>query len=269
VNNNIVRVGLAVAAVVVIAIIAINLLPGTALPGGEPSVSPSAEPSQAAQSAEPSSWTGLAAGPFVIAGTDVPVQVTVDIASPGWSHATDLDYVGKDPEGVDDGTDSPESNGAVLIAWSWPAGTGFNVYGDPCGWSTTIPATPATTPDEIAEAFTSQAQTEPTAPVDVTVGGYAGKVLTLTVPMSYHQEPDVSRDVEFADCDQGLFGYYAAETEPTPSRNVQGPGQIDELWILDVNGSIVILDGFYGPATPAEVIEEIRAMAESATFVAQ
>jgi TolB protein len=40
-NSNIVRAGLAAAAVVVIAIIAINLLPGTALPGGEPSVSPS------------------------------------------------------------------------------------------------------------------------------------------------------------------------------------------------------------------------------------
>jgi hypothetical protein len=49
-NNNIVRVGLAAAAVVVIAIIAINLLPGTAPPGGEPSVSPSVEPSEAAPS---------------------------------------------------------------------------------------------------------------------------------------------------------------------------------------------------------------------------
>jgi NAD(P)-dependent dehydrogenase (short-subunit alcohol dehydrogenase family) len=26
------------------------------------------------------------------------------------------------------------------------------VYGDPCHWTTTIPETPATTPDEIAEA---------------------------------------------------------------------------------------------------------------------
>jgi hypothetical protein len=46
-NNNIVRVGLAAAAVVVIAIIAINLLPGTTPPGSSPSVSPSVEPSAA------------------------------------------------------------------------------------------------------------------------------------------------------------------------------------------------------------------------------
>jgi hypothetical protein len=53
-NNNIVRVGLAVAAVVVIAIIAINLLPGTNPPGsGGPSASPSVEAYEAPPSAEP------------------------------------------------------------------------------------------------------------------------------------------------------------------------------------------------------------------------
>jgi hypothetical protein len=143
---------------------------------------------------------------------------------------------------------------------------GFHVYGDPCLWSTTIPATAANTPDEIAEAFSTQPASEPTAPVDVTVGGYAGKALTLTVPMSYHQQPDVSREVEFADCDQGIFGYYGIEGGLEPERNAQGPGQIDELWILDVNGSVVILDGFYSPATPADLVDELRVMAESATF---
>jgi hypothetical protein len=264
-NNNIVRVGLAAAAVVVIAVIAINLLPGTAPPGGEPSVSPSAEPSEAAvQSAEPSTWIGIASGPFVVADASVPV--TVEITSPGWNHDSGIDYVYKDPDGRDDGLDSPEGNGAGLIAWSWPAGMGFHVYGDPCLWSTTIPATAANTPDEIAEAFSTQPASEPTAPVDVTVGGYAGKALTLTVPMSYHQQPDVSREVEFADCDQGIFGYYGIEGGLEPERNAQGPGQIDELWILDVNGSVVILDGFYSPATPADLVDELRVMAESATF---
>jgi hypothetical protein len=43
-NSNIVRVGLAAAAVVVIAIIAFNLLPGTPAPGGQPTPSASPEP---------------------------------------------------------------------------------------------------------------------------------------------------------------------------------------------------------------------------------
>jgi hypothetical protein len=33
-----------------------------------------------------------------------------------------------------------------------------------------------------------------------------------------------------------------------------------------VNGSIVILDATYSPATPAAVVAELRALAESATF---
>jgi hypothetical protein len=43
--NNFLKIGLAAAAVVVIAIIAINLLPGSPAPGGEPSASPSVSPS--------------------------------------------------------------------------------------------------------------------------------------------------------------------------------------------------------------------------------
>jgi hypothetical protein len=49
-------------------------------------------------------------------------------------------------------------------------------------------------------------------------------------------------------------------------RNAQGAGQIDELWILDVDGSIVILDATYGPAAPVDLVEELRTLAESATF---
>jgi hypothetical protein len=262
--SNFLKIGLAAAAAVVIAVVAFNLLPGSPAPGGEPSASPSVEPS-VAPSAEPSttSWTGLPEGPFVVTSAGDPVQVTVSIASPGWGWVTDFDFVNKD----DDGLDAPETVGVALLAWTWPAGTGFNVYGDPCQWSTTIPATPATTPDEIAAAFGAQALTDASAPVDVTVGGYAGKAVTLQVPMSYHQVPDVPREEEFADCDQNDFVFYGTDRAGAAvERNAQGPGQTDELWILDVDGSIVILDASYGPAAPAELVDELRTLAESATF---
>ena len=262
-NSNFVRVALAVVVVALIAVVGFQFL-GNSNTGGptatetpQPTATPTAtsEPSTTA-------WTGIPEGPFLVAGADAPVQVTVSIASPGWSHGSEVDYLFKD----DDGLDAPESVGAALIAWGWPAGTGFYVYGDPCQWSTTMPETPATTPDEIAAAFAAQALTDATAPVDVTVGGYAGKAITLHVPMSYHQVPDVPREEEFAACDSSLFGLYQATSESEPSRNVQGPGQIDELWILDVDGSIVILDATYGPAAPANLVEELRTLAESATF---
>ena len=140
------------------------------------------------------------------------------------------------------------------------------MYGDPCQWSTTVPETPATTPDEIAAALAAQASRDATAPVDVTVGGYAGKSITLHVPMSF-EVPDATRDEEFADCDQSAFVSYGLEGNETGyERNHQGPGQVDELWILDVDGAIVILDAMYGPAAPAEHVADLRTLAESATF---
>jgi hypothetical protein len=195
-------------------------------------------------------------------GADDPVSITLDIAAPAWYELPGLDAVTKN----DDGLDPPDSVGVALLAWAWPAGTGFNVYGDPCQWLTTIPATPATTPDEIAAAFAGQAQTNATAPIDVTVGGYAGKSVTLQVPMSY-EVPGATREEKFGACDQDVFVFYGTDVaDEEVTRNAQGAGQVDELWILDVDGSIVILDAASSLATPADLVDELRALAESATF---
>jgi hypothetical protein len=264
--NKFVPIGLGAAAVVVALVLGTQFLgrpaPGGA--GGAPSAEPSATPTPSPSVAPPSSPAdgSLPEDPFVVTGADDPLQITVNIASSGWAPLREFDAVIKD----DDGLDPPETVGVALIAWAWPAGTAFNVYGDPCQWLTTIPETPATTPDEIAAAFATQASTDATAPVDVTVGGFAGKAITLHVPMSY-EVPNATREEEFADCDQDVFAFYGLDGEDAEhARNAQGPGQVDELWILDVNGSIVILDATYSPATPADLVDELRTLAESATF---
>lgn len=256
--------GLAAAALVAVILIGSQLLgsPSGDIggPGSEPTPpassdsSPKASVSPSADSAERS---------VVVTNTDAPVQTTVKITSPGWAQLPGLDGLTK----RDDGLDPPESVGAALLAWAWPAGTEFEVYGDPCRWSTTIPETPATTADEIAAALAAQASTDATAPVDVTVGEFAGKAITLRVPMSFDL-PDATREEKFADCDGETYAFYGVEGEDGPARNAQGAGQIDELWILDVDGLIVILDAAYSPATPVDLVDELQALAESATFEA-
>ena len=269
--NRIVTLGLGAAAVILAVFLGAQVLgsPGTNV-GGEPTPTPTAtvtpdptpEPTPAA-----TPWSGLPQGPLLLAGADGDVwggkaQITVDIASPGWTAEPTIDFVYKN----DDGLDAPQTVGGALIGWSWTAGTEFLVYGDPCHWATTVPTSPATTPEEIAAAFQDQGETEATSPVDVTVGGYTGKALTLTVPMSY-EVPGATREEEFGDCDEDQFAFYGIVGEDSAvGRNAQGPGQIDELWILDVNGSIVILDAAYSPATSSELVDELRALAESATF---
>ena len=254
-------VALGAAAVVVALVIGAQVL-GPPAPGGV-GAAPSPTPTPTPVS---TTWTGIPEGPFVVTGAGDPVQVTLDITSPGWVALPQFDAVGKD----DDGLDAPVHVGGALLAWAFPAGSGFTVYGDPCQWLTTIPETPATTPDEIAAAFAAQTSTDATAPEDVTVGGFAGKAITLHVPMSFDL-PNASREEKFADCDDATFAFYGVEGETGQgetghARNAQGAGQIDELWILDVDGSIVILDAGYSPATPADLVEELRALAESATF---
>ena len=266
--NRFLTIGLGAAAVVVLLFLGSQLLasPSNVGSGGEPTPTPEASIAEPTTEPTPSSsaWTGIPAGPFVVTGSDDPVQVTINIASSGWSPFSEFDAVGKD----DDSLDPPESVGVALLAWAWPEGTGINVYGDPCQWTTTIPETPATTPDEIATALATQAQTDAAEPVDVTVGGYAGKAITLQVPMTY-EIPNATREEKFADCDGDAYGFYGLEGNETEhERNAQGAGQIDDLWILDVDGSIVILDAAYGPAVPADLVEELRTLAESATFEA-
>jgi hypothetical protein len=258
--NRIVGFGLAAAAVVAAVLIGAQLLgsPRNQVGGPSREPTPTALPTPSA-----TSWVGRPAGPTVVTSGNDPVQVTVNIAASGWVGLPEVDALAKN----DDSLDPPKTVGAALLAWTWPAGTGINVYGDPCHWLTTIPQTPATTPAQIAAAFAAQTSSAPTAPRDVTVGGYAGKTITLHVPMAY-DKPDGNREERFAACDNSTYAFYGIAGQPAEERNAQGAGQIDELWILDVNGRIVILDAAYGPAVPAALVDELRALAESATFEA-
>jgi hypothetical protein len=259
--NKLVAVGLGTAAVVVALFVGSQLLgpPAPSGVGGAPPITPS--PTAVAPTAEPSvpvpvpsSATDgyLPEGPFLVVDQGSPnaaLSTTVSIPASGWTSAPEFGGVVKG----DDVDNLPE---AAMLAWSWPAGTAFSVYDDPCRWaSTTRP--PASTVDEIATALAAQASRDASDPVDVTVGGYAGKRITLHVPS----------DATFADCDQSTFASYGIDGGE-PSRFHQGPGQVDELWILDVDGAFVVLDVMYRPDTPAELVEELRAIARSATFKA-
>lgn len=251
--NKLLPITLGAAAVVVVVLV------GSRLVGSPSDVGPgaAASPTPAASVAEPSSMPAglLPEGRFKVShGVAGSVPITVTIPAPGWSSLPAFNGLAKGEE-----ADPPE---AGMLAWSWPAGTPFYVYGDPCHWVSTKPDTPVTTVDALIAALAAQASRSASDPVEVTIGGYAGKLITLHVP---NDAP--TRAEAFKDCDQKTFASYEAlEPGGGPSRYHQGPGQIDELWILDVDGAIVIIDAMYRPGTPAELVEEMRSIAASATF---
>lgn len=252
--NRLLKIGLAAAAVVVIAVVGYNLLPGSPAPGGEPSASPSVSPSDSEPSTEPSTAAGRPEGPHVLFGfrslEGASVSMTVTIPAPGWFGETLGGILVKN-----DIADPPEGAGMIVFAGV----EGLYVYGDPCDWSTTRPETPATTVDEVVAALAAQPSRDASGPVDITLDGYTGRAITLHVP----------DDANFAECDQGVFAMFQEGVGSGPdaiSRYAQGPGQIDEVWVLDVDGLMVVIDWTYYAGTPAEDVAELRAIVESATF---
>ena len=124
-----------------------------------------------------------------------------------------------------------------------------------------MPETTATTVDEIVAALASQATRNASEPVDITLNGHAGKSITLHVPDDAAHTPG-----GFTDCDQGQFCTFGRAPTDCQMWNAQGPGAIDELWIVDVDGEIFLLTGAYYAQTPAEHVDELRAILGSTTF---
>lgn len=250
--NRMLGFGLAAAAVVVAVLVGAQLLgsPSTNLggPGDDPTPTPSStstpEPSVQATSTPAA---GLPEGPHTVAASyDGAPGISVTIPASGW---TDEDIALIKGEEVDN---LPEA--AVLI-WSWPAGQEFYVPEDPCASESTRPDEPLTTPDEIVAALAAQSSRDASEPRAIEIGGYTGASVTLRVP------DDVVPD----DCELNEFVSLATEQDPL-TRYHQGPGQIDEFWFLDVDGVIVMIDAVYRSDTPEALVEEMRAIAESATF---
>ena len=255
--NNALKVAIGAAAVVLVAFVGINLLPGEGGRGGavvsptaatpSPSAAPTPKPSVAVPSV--SAKAGLPVGSSYLLINGRGVKGTVTVAAPGWGG--DGGVMVKNDSG-----DPPDGAGMIVFV-----GEDLFVYGDPCKWSSTTPKTPATTVDELAAALSVQASRDASAPVEITVGGYAGKSITLHVPGDAAYSAG-----KFTECDQGYFGSWGTTSEPTPARYHQGPGQIDELWILDVDGVLTVIDTAYYAGTPVEHVDEIRAIVRSATF---
>lgn len=257
--NTTLKLGLAAVVVAVVALIGINYLGASGVGGpGIDSSTPMPEPTATAEPSveatpEPTPIGLLPEGPHVLndgeamEGTPT-LPLTVTIPAPGWYGQPAVGILIKN-----DNSGAPDGAGMITFFGD------LYVYGDPCAWSTTRPDTPSTTVDELVAALTAQASRDATAPVDVTVNGHAGKSITLRVP----------DDAEFSECDDATFGSWGVPgPDPAPFRYHQDPGQIDTLWILDVDGTLAVIDMAYYEGTPQSDIDEMEAIVNSATFEA-
>jgi len=221
-------IGLLVGTLIVAAVASIANLPrlGQATSGG----SNSAATSRPISTVPPLAGDDLGPGTYSISRDSLKATITVPA---GWGNL--------DQRGV-----GSDKSSAVVVFWPFP--TDFNeVYADPCHWKTSAIEPPVgQTVDDLANALAAQAMRGEAVPTDVTIDGYSGKALEMSVPT----------DINLADCDDGEFRSWAG-------RFHQGPGQIDRVYILDVDGTRQVLIAHHMPGDSEADLAEQQAIVDS------
>jgi hypothetical protein len=102
---------------------------------------------------------------------------------------------------------------------------------------------------DMADALVAQKSTHATAPQPVTLAGHRGLYVEVTSPR------DISRCAKYP----GLWR--------EPERGIYGDGQVDLVWILDVDGQRLVVNAAYSPKSSASDIDKLTSMVESLEFV--
>ncbi|MFL5724670.1 MAG: hypothetical protein ACJ78H_14890 [Chloroflexota bacterium] len=263
VMNTNVKIGAALIAVLSIAVVGYSLRPAGSTAGGPTlSAGPSPAPTGTASASGPPSTSptaviggnfagALAAGTYSTRPFNTAPELIVSMTVPdGWN------AIGNWALTNSKGTRPP--NGTAIGFF-----TASSVFSDPCRWDPThgavwpIPGDVRVGPtvDDLVAAFTAQSTYETTTPIDVAVGGHAGRQFELRMPDG----------LDPASCDE--TNYIAWSAYPDDSGlHAQGPGQRWQFRILDVDGKrvFVVLGTFAG--TPASDLAEADAIIDSMTF---
>jgi hypothetical protein len=250
--NNALKLTLAAAAIVVVAVVGINLLPrqgGIGGPGPSATVSPSPSPSPVAVP-----LGNLAAGTtyfwddptFVGAG-----RISFTMPATGW-FTFDPHFLGK-------GTRNPDHFDLYISPHLVS-----NVYTGGCHWRGTARVPPVgPTVDDLATALSAQAGPGATHPTAVTVGGHPGMKVDLAIP----QDLDVSTCD--SDGDFSIFGrwYEAPDGTSGAAPWTYGNGQHNTVYIVDVDGTRQVIDTMYLPGRSAADRAELDQIVASIRFL--
>jgi hypothetical protein len=133
-----------------------------------------------------------------------------------------------------------------------------NVYRDPCHWMAGVVTPPVgPTVDDLATALVKQAGAAAIPPTDVTVGGYPGKKVELSIPAG----------VDTSTCDEGDFGRWSPENDPGHyGPFTYGNRQHDTIYIVDVEGTRWVIDTNFLPGTSKANVAELAKLVESMRF---
>ena len=136
---------------------------------------------------------------------------------------------------------------------------------DPCQWEGQL-YDPGPTVDDLVQALVAQLLRNATTPTDVTLAGYPGQYLEWSVPA----DMVVTGDADFAGCSvqpsNGHRDFISWLHSGGGSRYQQVAGQVDRLWVLDVDGQRLVVDATSSPDTTEADRAELGQIAESLRF---
>ena len=123
-----------------------------------------------------------------------------------------------------------------------------DVYANGCHWLGPM-IHPGATVDELAAVLAARPLRNATTPAAVSFGGYHGKYMEWSVPAGIQFQQSFA-ERGFSDCDGSTFKSW---NDGSGDRYQQGPGQVDRLWILDVEGHRIVIDATYMPGSTVQL----------------
>jgi hypothetical protein len=153
------------------------------------------------------------------------------------------------------------AGGPVLGLSVWDVG---QVFRDPCHWQGQG-FDPGPSVGALVAALVAQPMRNATRPTDVTLAGYKGQYLELSVPADLRS----STWTNFDDCDvdaDGAHDFQGWLGNGMGNRYEQVPGQVDRLWVLDVKGQRLVVDATYSPNTTPADRGQLQELVESLRF---
>jgi hypothetical protein len=257
--NTYVKLAAALAAVIVVAVVGYNLLPGTSEPGGNATTAPTPTIQPSAAASEGATCTGVVDAPEFDSALEAcryrlrpsdTYAVEADIPD-GWSKfGTLLEVVGpgaNGPSGVGVAFQAIES-GLYSDACHWDlAGTGELEPGD-------VEVGPEV--QDLVDALRANDSYTATTPSSVTFGPYQGKRLEIQIPT----------DLDLDTCDAHVSDGDPRYQVAPGTLYAQGQGNRWDMSIVDVDGTRVIVTIIYYEGTPAADLEAARAIVDSLEF---
>jgi len=242
--KNTFRMVLVAAAVVIVAVIGYQFLPAsnTGGPGATPTPEPTAT---SAPTATPAAADFPQPGPVTVGRHPIKLvglQASIEVTTTGW--------ISNGQWGIDMGNWGSPGSASFIF---WPASAPDNVFADPCTETLLSPAPGSSAAELAAAVATIPGINLVSGPSEVTVGGYAAQLVVFTVPEEIGCAPDQ---------------FYLWEDLDTPgaARYATQPGETFYIWIIDVNGAIVWIDGETYAASGPDAAREVQQIVDSIRF---